>query len=90
MKVILSACSPYFEKLLLTTQNTHPIIFMRDVRGPDMEALLAFMYRGEINVHQQDLASFLKSAENLQIKVIQIDKIKILKNIYRKIFLKSY
>lgn len=67
-KVILSACSPYFQTLFLANPNTHPIVFMRDVRGPDLEALLAFMYRGEINVHQQDLASFLKTAESLQIK----------------------
>ena len=67
-KVILSACSPYFQSLFLANPNTHPIVFMRDVRGPDLEALLSFMYRGEINVHQQDLASFLKTAESLQIK----------------------
>lgn len=67
-KVILSACSPYFQSLFLANPNTHPIVFMRDVRGCDLESLLAFMYRGEINVHQQDLASFLKTAESLQIK----------------------
>ncbi|XP_076042547.1 uncharacterized protein LOC143026294 isoform X2 [Oratosquilla oratoria] len=67
-KVILSACSPYFQGLFLKNPCNHPIIFMKDVRSSDMEALLAFMYRGEINVHQQDLASFLKTAESLQIK----------------------
>ncbi|RXG60293.1 Protein bric-a-brac 1 [Armadillidium vulgare] len=67
-KVILSACSPYFQQLFLSNPCKHPIIFMRDVRASDLDALLAFMYRGEINVHQQDLASFLKTAESLQIK----------------------
>ena len=67
-KVILSACSPYFQSLFLSNPCKHPIIFMRDVRAADLDALLAFMYRGEINVHQQDLASFLKTAESLQIK----------------------
>ncbi|XP_037800808.1 uncharacterized protein LOC119595748 isoform X2 [Penaeus monodon] len=67
-KVILSACSPYFQALFLGNPCKHPIIFMRDVRAGDLEALLSFMYRGEINVHQQDLASFLKTAESLQIK----------------------
>ncbi|XP_066963300.1 protein abrupt-like isoform X1 [Macrobrachium rosenbergii] len=67
-KVILSACSPYFQALFLGNPCKHPIIFMRDVRAGDMEALLSFMYRGEINVHQQDLASFLKTAECLHIK----------------------
>lgn len=67
-KVILSACSPYFQQLFLSNPCKHPIIFMRDVRAGDLDALLTFMYRGEINVHQQDLAPFLKTAESLQIK----------------------
>ncbi|XP_053641906.1 B-cell lymphoma 6 protein homolog isoform X2 [Cherax quadricarinatus] len=67
-KVILSACSPYFQALFLGNPCKHPIIFMRDVRAGDLEALLSFMYRGEINVHQHDLSSFLKTAESLQIK----------------------
>ncbi|CAL4066349.1 unnamed protein product [Meganyctiphanes norvegica] len=67
-KVILSACSPYFQNLFISNPNTHPIVFMRDVRARDLESLLSFMYRGEINVHQHDLASFLKTAESLQIK----------------------
>ncbi|XP_050713876.1 nascent polypeptide-associated complex subunit alpha, muscle-specific form-like isoform X2 [Eriocheir sinensis] len=67
-KVILSACSPYFQALFLGNPCKHPIIFMRDVRAGDMEALLSFMYRGEINVHQHDLSSFLRTAESLQIK----------------------
>ncbi|XP_042211330.1 uncharacterized protein LOC121858769 [Homarus americanus] len=67
-KVILSACSPYFQALFLGNPCKHPIIFMRDVRAGDLEALLSFMYRGEINVHQHDLSSFLKTAECLQIK----------------------
>ncbi|KAA0203521.1 hypothetical protein HAZT_HAZT009172 [Hyalella azteca] len=89
-KVILSACSPYFQSLFLANPNTHPIVFMRDVRGSDLESLLAFMYRGEINVHQQDLASFLKTAESLQIKGLsdcserQRDSCKILEAMEKK------
>ncbi|XP_037083881.1 protein bric-a-brac 1-like [Pollicipes pollicipes] len=67
-KVILSACSPYFQDLLMKNPCKHPIVFLKDVRSCDMESLLQFMYRGEINVQQDDLAQFLKTAESLQIK----------------------
>ncbi|XP_063545612.1 protein bric-a-brac 2-like isoform X4 [Cydia strobilella] len=67
-KLVLSACSAYLERLLLNNPCKHPIVLMRDMRFSEMQALVDFMYKGEVNVTQEELPSLLKSAEALQIR----------------------
>ncbi|XP_043596884.1 protein bric-a-brac 1-like isoform X1 [Bombus pyrosoma] len=67
-KVVLSACSDYLERLLLEIPCTHPIIFLRDMRMWELQALVEFMYRGEVYVEQQQLGKLMQAAEVLQVR----------------------
>jgi len=67
-KVILSACSPFFKSVLRRNQHQHPLLYLKGVSYRDMEAVLNFMYHGEVNVAQDDLNSFLQVAEDLRVK----------------------
>uniref|UniRef100_A0A1A9X2V6 BTB domain-containing protein n=1 Tax=Glossina brevipalpis TaxID=37001 RepID=A0A1A9X2V6_9MUSC len=67
-KVVLSACSPYFQTLFYDNPCQHPIVIMRDVRWQELKALMEFMYKGEINVSQDQINPLLKVAEMLKIR----------------------
>ncbi|XP_067008552.1 broad-complex core protein isoforms 1/2/3/4/5 isoform X2 [Anabrus simplex] len=67
-KIVLSVCSPYFKLLFKANPCKHPIVILKDVCHKDLVDILQFMYQGEVNVRQEDLATFLKTAEMLQVK----------------------
>ncbi|XP_072393840.1 uncharacterized protein [Diabrotica undecimpunctata] len=67
-KMVLSVCSPYFKELFKSNPCQHPIVFMKDVSYEALSDLLQFMYQGEVQVSQENLTTFIKTAEALQIK----------------------
>ena len=67
-KVILSACSPFFKRLLKAHPNPQPLIYMRGLRYCDLEAAVDFIYRGETNIDQEQLENFLRIAEELELQ----------------------
>jgi len=67
-KLILSACSPFFRTVLKQNSHQHPLLYLKGVEFSDLQAVLNFMYHGEVNVAQEELNSFLSVAEDLQVK----------------------
>ncbi|XP_023313318.1 longitudinals lacking protein, isoforms H/M/V isoform X5 [Trichogramma pretiosum] len=73
-KVVLSACSPYFEGLLSEHYDKHPVFILKDVKFVELKAMMDYMYRGEVNISQNQLTALLKAAESLQIKGLSDSK----------------
>lgn len=73
-KMVLSASSSYFHDIFTTTPCSHPVVIMRDIAAKDLRKILEFMYKGEINVNKQEIASLLTVAEVLHVRgLAQID-----------------
>jgi len=73
-KVILAACSPLFRKILSrqkTQQN--PFLYLKGIKLKELQAVLNFMYHGEVNVAQDHLNNFLAVAEELAVKGLTTD-----------------
>ena len=67
-RLILTACSPFFRKLLKRNKHPNPIIYMRGLKTNILVAILDYIYHGEANICQEDLNEFFALAEELQLK----------------------
>lgn len=67
-KMVLAACSSYFQTLFTELPCKHPVVVLKDVKYCEIKAILEYMYRGEVNVAQDQLAALLKVAEALKVK----------------------
>ncbi|XP_020293697.1 protein tramtrack, alpha isoform isoform X2 [Pseudomyrmex gracilis] len=67
-KVVLSACSTYFQSLFTVNPCQHPIVILKDIKYSDLKIMVDFMYYGEVNISQDQLPSIIKTAESLKIK----------------------
>ncbi|PSN48628.1 hypothetical protein C0J52_12704 [Blattella germanica] len=67
-RVVLSACSPYFESIFRDNHCKHPVLILKGVSSREMQALLRFMYKGSVEVLDIDLQSFMCTANELKIR----------------------
>ena len=71
-KIVLSAASPFFMKLLQRTRRQeHPLIYLRGIEAKNLTSVLDFIYHGQANVQQEDLQNFLNLGQELQLKGLQ-------------------
>lgn len=69
-KIIVTNFFILFDSQTLLSQqyDKHPIFILKDVKFQELKAMMDYMYRGEVNISQDQLAALLKAAESLQIK----------------------
>ena len=67
-RMVLSACSPYFQTVLKESDCSHPVIILPGVQGYELRAIVDFIYKGEINISQEHLPDLLRLAEELKIR----------------------
>lgn len=75
-RVVLSACSPYFESIFRDNYCKHPVLILKGVTSREMHALLKFMYKGSVEVLDADIQSFMYTANELKIRGLADDLLK--------------
>ena len=66
-KVVLSASSEFFKKILRKADHSKPLIYLNGVKFKELSKVIDYIYEGETNIFQDDLESFLLSAKKMKI-----------------------
>ncbi|KAG8222700.1 hypothetical protein J437_LFUL002757 [Ladona fulva] len=67
-KIVLSACSPYFQELFDVHKEQSPVVILNHIKFEDLRSVVNFMYCGEIEVAESQMEGVLAVAEALQVK----------------------
>ena len=67
-KVLLSSCSNMFKFILRENNNANPLLYLGGISSMNLDFILDYIYHGEVKIYQEQLDSFLESAQKLEIK----------------------
>jgi hypothetical protein len=65
---IWETCAFQTQELLSSDSDKQAIIFLKDIPFHHLQALVHYIYHGEVNIAEDQLADLLSTAESLQIK----------------------
>ena len=67
-KVLLSSCSNMFNFILKENTNFNTLLYLNGVNSVNLGSILDYIYHGEVSLYQDNLNSFLESAQKLEIE----------------------
>ena len=67
-KVILAASSDLFQDILRNTNSPNSLLYLKGVHHDHLEALMTFVYDGEVEVEEKNLEELMRVAMELQVK----------------------
>lgn len=70
-KILISSCSNILKFILKDNTHPNPFLFLGGVSSVNIGYILDYIYYGEVNIYQEQLDSFLESAQKLEIKGLQ-------------------
>ena len=67
-KVVLASFSSFFKSLLRNNPHQHPLIYLKGLDMEDLQAIISFIYTGEVTVGEESLDKILEISRDLEIK----------------------
>ena len=73
-RVLLSSCSNLFKLILKSNTHANPLLYLGGINSTNLGFILDYIYDEEVNLYQEQLDSFLESAQKLEIEGLLGDK----------------
>ena len=67
-KILLSSCSSVFKFILKGNPHLNPLLYLSGVSSFNLGHIMDYIYHGEVNLFQDQLDSFLESAQKLEVE----------------------
>ena len=67
-RILLSSCSNLFKFILKSSTQANSLLYLGGVSSISLGFILDYIYHGEVNLYQEQLDSFLESAQKLEIQ----------------------
>ena len=67
-RILLLSCSNVFDFILKDSNKNNPLLYLSGVNSTNLGFILDYIYKGEVNLYQEQLDSFLESAQKLEIE----------------------
>ena len=74
-RIILSASSPLLKSLLSISPRGQTQLFLKGVKHQQLEAVLRFLYYGEVQVPSAEITEFLRAGKELEITELRMDPV---------------
>lgn len=68
-KLVLSSCSEYFKNILkVNNKHSHPLLCLEGISSAELNCILDYIYKGEVQIFQEQLDRFLAIAQRLKLE----------------------
>ena len=67
-KVVLSSSSGYFKDIFIKNRQPHPILCLVGVNSQEVNNVLDYIYKGEVQISQNNLNTFLEVAQKFELE----------------------
>ena len=66
-RILISSCSDTFKFILKECNQSNPILYLNGVNSKNLKFILAYIYYGEVNLFEEQLGTFLETAQKLEV-----------------------
>ena len=66
--LILSSCSPYFDRILKRKRNANLVLCLESVSSKDLKHILDYIYEGKVSIDEREIGKFLEIANRFQLE----------------------